>query len=188
MAARAAPTFPRRVRSRTIDAGGTAGKGWARNGERGKRGVGMDADDPGAAQAPAAGERVGWGELWRWFAPWLGGAGLVALCLLGLFVASRAADDATYAGGFAAAAIAVVALAWRIRGGFQGRRGGALLVEDSDALVVLVAVLVVLGLLGLFLAARGEEPMVIYGGYGLFIGALIMISWNVKHYFDRLGR
>jgi hypothetical protein len=49
-------------------------------------------------------------------------------------------------------------------------------------------VLVVLGLLGLFLAARGEEPMAIYGGYGLFIGALIMIFWNVKHYFDRLER
>jgi hypothetical protein len=62
------------------------------------------------------------------------------------------------------------------------------LVEDGDALVVLAALLVVLGLFGLFLAARGEEPMAIYGGYGLFIGALIMVFWNVKHYFDRRER
>jgi hypothetical protein len=153
--------------------------------------MGMDGNDHGAGEAPAADERVGWGELWRWFAPWVGGAALVALSLLGLFVASRAVDDATYAGGFAAAAISAVTLAWRIRGGFEGRRGDAalsFLIEDGDALVVLVAVLVVLGLLGLFLAARGEEPMAIYGGYGLFIGALIMIFWNVKHYFDQLER
>lgn len=151
----------------------------------------MDGNDHGAAEAPAAGERVGWGELWRWFAPWLGGAALVALSLLGLFVASRAADDATYAGGFVAAAIAAVTLGWRIRAGFEGERRDAalpVLVEDGDALIVLAALLVVLGLFGLFLAARGEEPMAIYGGYGLFIGALIMVFWNVKHYFDRLER
>ena len=133
---------------------------------------------------------MAWSELWRWFAPWLGGAVLVALALVGLFVASRAADDATYAGGFAAAAIASATLAWLIRAGFEGRRGRAapMLVEDSDALLVLVAVLVVLGFLGLFLAAHGEEPMAIYGGYGLFAGALVMIFWNIKHYFDRRGR
>ena len=154
-------------------------------------GWGMDADDHGAAQAPAADQRVPWGELWRWFAPWLGGAALVALSLLGLFVASRAEDDTTYAGGFAAAVGAAVALGWRIRGGFRGRRGDAalpVLVDDGEALVVLVAVLVVLGVLGLFLAARGEQPMAIYGGYGLFLAALVMIFWNVKHYFDRLER
>ena len=150
----------------------------------------MDGNDHGAGAAPAAEERVGWGELWRWFAPWVGGAALVALSLLGLFVASRAVDDATYAGGFAAAALSAVTLAWRLRGG-GGRQGDAalsVLVAGGDALVVLVAVLVVLGLLGLLLAARGEEPMAIYGGYGLFVGALIMIFWNVKHYFDRLER
>ncbi|HEV2549208.1 MAG TPA: hypothetical protein VGU20_17840 [Stellaceae bacterium] len=149
----------------------------------------MEGNNHGGTRAPAAEARVGWGEIWRWFAPWLGGAALVALGLLGLFVASRAADQATYAGGFAAAAIAAVTLAWRVRSAFEDRQASAaLLVEDSEALIVLVAVLVVLGLLGLFLAARGAEPMAIYGGYGLFAGALVMIFWNVKHYFDRLER
>lgn len=151
----------------------------------------MDGNDHGAAQAPEAEEQVGWGELWRWFAPWLGGAALMALAFLGLFVASRAVDEATYAGGFAAAAIAALTLGWRIHIGFAGPRGGAalpVLVEDGDALIVLVAVLVVLSFLGLFLAARGEEPMAIYGGYGLFAGALVMIFWNMKHYFDRRQR
>jgi hypothetical protein len=151
----------------------------------------MDGDDHGRSRAPESEERVAWGELWRWFAPWLGGAVVVALGFEGLFVASRAADDATYAGGFVAAAIAAVTLAWLVRAGFEGRRSGAvlpMLVEDGDALLVLVAVLVVLGFCGLFLAARGAEPMAIYGGYGLFAGALVMIFWNIKHYFDRRVR
>ncbi len=151
----------------------------------------MDGDDHGRSRAPASEERVAWGELWRWFAPWLGGAVVVALGLVGLFVASRAADDATYAGGFAAAAVAAVTLAWLIRAGFEGRRRSLalpMLVEDGDALLVLVAALIVLGFFGLFLAARGEEPMAIYGGYGLFAGALVMIFWNIKHYFDRRVR
>jgi hypothetical protein len=151
----------------------------------------MDGDEHGRSRAPASEERVGSRELWRWFAPWLGGAALVALGLLGLFVASRAGDDATYAGGFAAAAIAALTLAWRIRAGFEGRpsiAASALLVDEGDALLVLLAVLVVLGLLGLLLAARSEEPMATYGGYGLFAGALVVIFANIKHYFDRQER
>jgi hypothetical protein len=152
----------------------------------------MDADDQAAAEAPAGEERVGWGELWRWFAPWLGGALLMLIGLLGLFVASRAEDNGTYISGFAAAVIAALAFIWRLRAAFAGdSRGGLLpplLVEHGEALAILVTVLVVLGFFGLFLAARGPEPMVTYGGYGLFLGALVMIFWNVKHYFDRLER
>jgi hypothetical protein len=151
----------------------------------------MDREDEGASPSEHA-QRIGFRELWHWFAPWLGGALLVAVGLLGLFVASRAEDDATYAGGFAAAAVAALTLIWRIRVGFDGDGRGAflpsLLVDEGNALVLLLAVLVVLGLFGLFLAAQGREPMAIYGGYGLFAGALIMIFWNVKHYFDRLER
>jgi hypothetical protein len=151
----------------------------------------MDGDDRGSARAPAA-ERVGWGELWRWVAPWLGGALLMLVALLGLFVASRAEDEGTYIGGFAAAVIAVIAFIWRLRAAFAGDSRGALLppllVEHGEALAILVAVLVGLGFFGLFLAARGPEPLVTYGGYGLFLGALAIIFWNVKHYFDQLER
>ena len=152
----------------------------------------MDGEDQETSPSQRDEERVGWAELWRWFAPWLGGALLVVIGLLGLFVASRAETDEAYVGGFVATVIAALVLAWRIRAAFAGESGGALLppilVEGSDALVVLVAVLVVLGVFGLFLAARGHEPMAIYGGFGLFAGALIMIFWNMKHYFDRMER
>jgi hypothetical protein len=167
-------------------------QGVARAAERrSKHEVGMHGEDQGASRSQRAEESVGWAELWRWFAPWLGGAALVAIGLLGLFVASRAEDDGTYIGGFAAA-IAALTLVWRVRAAFAGENQGVLLppvaVEESGALILLVVVLVVLGIFGLFLAARGEEPMAIYGGYGLFAGALIMIFWNMKHYFDRLER
>jgi len=152
----------------------------------------MPGDNEGVSRSTGAEEKVDWAELWRWFAPWLGGALLVAIGLLGLFVASRAETDGAYVGGFAAAAVAVLALAWRIRAAFAGENSSALLppvlVEEVDALVLLVVVLAALGLFGLFLAARGEEPMAIYGGFGLFAGALIMIFWNMKHYFDQLER
>jgi hypothetical protein len=168
-------------------------QGVAREAERrSKREVGMPGENEGASRSQGGSERVDWAELWAWFAPWLGGAGLVAVGLLGLFVASRAETDGAYVGGFAAAGVAALALAWRIRVAFADENHGApwppVLVEEGGALVLLVAVLVVLALFGLFLAARGHDPMATYGGYGLFAGALMMIFWNMKHYFDRLER
>ena len=130
--------------------------------------------------------RVGLGEVWQWLAPWLLGAVLAAVALLGFFTASRAADEGSYIIGFVTAGLALLMLAWRIR---LAGRGAAmplpLLVEDPTALLLLVAALTVLAVIGLLLAARGGDPVVAAVGYALFGSSLLFIFWNLKHYFDR---
>ncbi len=129
--------------------------------------------------------RVGLGEVWQWVAPWLLGAVLSAVALLGFFTASRAADEGSYVIGFVTAGLALLMLAWRIR---LAGRGAAvplpLLVEDPAALLLLVAALAVLAIIGLLLAARGGDPVVAAVGYALFGSSLLFTCWNLKHYFD----
>lgn len=132
-------------------------------------------------------ERVGWDELGRWVAPWLLGALLAAVALLGLFAASRAADDGACAIGLSTAALALLALAWMIRRAGDGAaslRPLPLLVEDATALVIVVALLALVAVLGLVLAARSGEATLTATGYALFGFGLVFIFWNLKHYFD----
>jgi uncharacterized membrane protein len=135
-------------------------------------------------------ERVGIGELWRWAAPWLLGALLVAVTLLGLFAASRARTDGDYAVGLLTAGLALLALGWRIKRALDGETRLAplpVLVDEGAALVILVALLTVLAVAGLLLAARSGESMLEAVGYALFGFSLVFIFWNLKHYFDRSG-
>ncbi len=139
------------------------------------------------AERNVARERVGWDELGRWVAPWLLGAALAAVALLGLLAASRARDDGTYALGFVTAGLAVLALAWQVKSACDGaapRGMPPLLVEDAATLVVLVAVLAALAVIGLLLAARSREATLEAAGYALFGSGLVFIGWNLKHYFD----
>jgi hypothetical protein len=112
--------------------------------------------------------------------------------LLGLFVASRAQDNVTYGGGLVAAAVALLALFWHVKAGIDGTArdmpSPQVVVDGSAALLVMLALLTILCLLGLFLAAQDQQPMLTYSGYGLFFAALAMIFLNVKHYFDELER
>jgi CDP-diglyceride synthetase len=138
-----------------------------------------DATSPG-------GDRVAIGEVGRWLAPWLLGAFLVLAMLLGLFTASRAEDDASYALGFVTAGLALLVLAWRIRRVADGRNAVApVLVDDPTALVIAIALLAVLAIAGLWLAARSGVVTVEAVGYALFGFCLAFIFANLKHYFDR---
>lgn len=132
-------------------------------------------------------DRVAPGELWRWAAPWLLGALLVVVALLGLFTASRAQDEGAYAVGFVTAGLAVLALAWRIRRAFDGaapRTPLPVLVDEPVALAIVVVALAVLAVVGLLLAARSNEAVVAAVGYALFGFSLVFLFWNLKHYFD----
>lgn len=132
------------------------------------------------------GERVGWGDLARWLAPWLLGALLALAALLGLFAASRAPDDGAYALGFATAGLALVALAWLVKRACDGRPLAAppVLVEDATALAILEALLAALAVFGLLLAAHAGDATVEATGYALFGFGLVFAFWNLKHYFD----
>jgi len=109
----------------------------------------------------------------QWFAPWLVGAALCLAFLLGLWMASRAADAATTILGFALAGLALVALVPTI------------FVETAEGLAVLVTLLGGLAVGGLILAARSPSPSLESTGYALFFIALGLIFWNMKHHFDR---
>jgi len=127
-------------------------------------------------------------ELWGLVAPWLGHAFLAASAVLGLFTASAAADGATYAAGLATFALAGAIVAVRVKRQFDGREVGFLLavsVASSDALLVAVALLTVLGLAGVILAATVGGA--VYDiGIALFGICLALIFIEIKRYFDRL--
>ena len=135
--------------------------------------------------------RVPLDEVARWFAPWVLAGVLVVVLFAGLWCASSAGDDATYAIGIAAAALAFLALLWELAAAL-GLGGGVAFaiwsIEEATSLGILVAVLAVLAVGGLVLAASSDSAAANGAGYGLFVFGLVFIFANLKHYFDRRER
>lgn len=127
------------------------------------------------------------GEVWRLIAPGLGYVFLAAAAILGLFTASGATDSGTYYSGLATFALAVIIAAVRMKLQLDGRETGFLLpvtAASSDALVVTIALLAVLGLFGVVLAASvGGDVYSI--GLALFVISAALIFLEMKRYFDR---
>jgi hypothetical protein len=143
-----------------------------------------DAAQHSAEQAPRP---IGADEVWRLVAPGLGYVFLAAAAVLGLFTASGAGDDATYAAGIATFLLAAIIIAARMKRQFDGREVGFLLdfsVANSDSLFVSIVVLTVLALAGLVLAAAVGGTL---NGIGLalFVIATAVIFRDIKRYFDR---
>ena len=148
-------------------------------------------DRVAAQEVPAAtAPPVRAGEMWRLIAPWLGYIFLGGAAVLGLFTASGADDEATYASGLATFAVAAVLIAWRMKQQFDGREVGFLLpvsAAGSDTLFVTIFVLAALGLAGVILAATVGGT--VYGiGIALFIITAAFIFIEIKSYFDRRER
>ncbi|MBU6507458.1 MAG: hypothetical protein KGQ82_08160 [Alphaproteobacteria bacterium] len=146
-------------------------------------------DDPSriAEAATRRAQRVPLRGIWIWIAPWLAGALLGGAALLGVFTASGAHDGDTYAVGLFTAGLALVALVWLVKRSVDGPARGwsfDLLVEQPESLLVLIALLAAIGIGGLFLAAdtRGAAEL---AGYALFVVCLVLVAWNLKHYYDR---
>ena len=129
-------------------------------------------------------------EIWRMVVPWLGYGFLAASGVLGLFTASAATDDPTYAAGLGTFMLAIVIIVMRMKRQLDGREIGFLLavsVTSVEALFVSIAVLGVLGLVGLVLAATVGGSL--YGiGLALFIICAAFILSDIKRYFDALER
>jgi hypothetical protein len=148
----------------------------------------IETDEWRSRVAEVESHRVAASEVGRWFAPWILAGGLIVVCLSGLWCASAATDDGTYAIGLAAAVLALAALMWQLRVVLDGRTinlSERLLVDDQDSLAVLVALLGVMAVGGLVLAARGASPATSGAGYGLCLFAIVFAFANLKHYFDR---
>lgn len=136
--------------------------------------------------------RVPLGDVARWFAPWILAGILVVVIVAGLWCASSAVDDATYAIGIAAAALAFLALLWELVRALGPEGGGGAFaiwsIEDETSLGILIAVLAILAVGGLVLAATVDSAAANGAGYGLFAFGLVFIFANLKHYFDRRER
>ena len=126
---------------------------------------------------------------WRLVAPWLGYVFLAAAAVLGLFTASGArrrrhlCDRAWHSSSSPSSLIAV-----RMKRQFDGREVGFLLPVSLGQAPIRcsssIAVLAVLGLVGLILAATVGGTL--YGiGLALFIVAAAFIFGDIKRYFDR---
>ncbi|MDE2166912.1 MAG: hypothetical protein KGJ66_11325 [Alphaproteobacteria bacterium] len=128
-------------------------------------------------------------EIGGWIAPWLVGILLASATLFGFLTASSAGEPDTYAAGIVTGFLALVALGWLVKHSLDhGAEGWPLtvLVDRPESLLLLIAVLTAIGIGGLFLAAdtRGAPEAI---GYALFIVCLLVIAWNLKHYYDRTG-
>lgn len=151
--------------------------------------VAMEDNPLRAAEAAARrARRVPLRDIWNWIAPWLLGVLLGCASLLGFLTASGASGPDTYAAGLITAGLALIALVWLVKHACDRPVRGwpfDILVERSESLVLLIALLSALGIGGLFLAAdtRGAaEP----AGYALFVVCLVLIGWNLKHHYDRI--
>ena len=136
--------------------------------------------EPGLAGAGAW--LVAWGELVL----------LGFLALVGAFFASADASPGDYACGMilVVAAIALAFLRLRARlddasaGSAPGSWAASLLVDNWAGLTAVIVVFVILGLIGLFLAAACEYGGLHNAGLALFVVSGAAVFLNLKHLFD----
>jgi len=116
---------------------------------------------------------------------------LAFLAILGAFFASANADPGDYACGMilvlAAIALAFLRLKARLDGA-SGGWAGSLLVDDWANLTAVIVVFVILGLIGLFLAAGYEYGGLHNAGIALFVASGAAVFLNLKHVFDNYDR
>jgi|SRR5579872_5439011 len=147
----------------------------------------MDHDPSRTADAARRrAQRMPLRDIWQWIAPWLLGVLIGCAALLGFFTACGARGADTYVIGFITAGLALLALIWLVKHACDHPAPGLpldILVDRPESLLLLVALLSALAVGGLFLAAetRGAAES---AGYALFVVCLIVIAWNLKHYYD----
>ena len=147
----------------------------------------MDDMSRAAEAAEKRKQRVPLHEIWTWIMPWLTGVLLASATLLGFLTASHADSRDTYAVGLVVAGLAFIALVLLVKRCADGSAKEwplDILVDRPESLLLLVALLVAIGIGGLFLAAHGRGTAV-SAGYALFVVCLLLIAWNLKHYYDR---
>jgi hypothetical protein len=121
---------------------------------------------------------------------------LAFLAIVGAFFASANASPGDYACGMilVLAAIALAFLRLKARfddasnGGTSGGWAGSLLVNDWANLTAVIVVFIILGLIGLFIAAGYEYGGLHNAGIALFVVSGAAVFLNLKHVFDNYDR
>ena len=129
------------------------------------------------------------------FGTWIGfWAQLVVLgffAVLGAFFASADRDPGDYACGLLLSLAAIALALMRVKNRFDGGSAGwgrFLLVDDTANLVAVIVILTVLGMAGLFGAARFDHGGLHDGGIALFVVSGIGVFLSLKHVFDNIDR
>lgn len=122
-----------------------------------------------------------------WFLAWGEIVLLGFLALVGAFFASADASPGDYACGMTLVVTAVALAFLRLKSRLDGTSGGwaaSLLVDDWANLTAVIVVFVILGLIGLFLAAGYEFGGLHNAGIALFVVSGAAVFLNLKHVFD----
>jgi len=147
----------------------------------------MTGDMPRHVSSGATDNRVPLAEVMRWLLPWIVGGLLGGMLLAGLWTASRAEDEGTYAMGMAMAAVALLSLIWELETGLQGGldlQRNVFFVDTGPSVVLLSLLASVAGLAGLIVAARVPGAATEGVGYAMATISIGLIFSNIKHYFD----
>jgi hypothetical protein len=130
-------------------------------------------------------------EYWSWFGFWAELVVLGALAILGGYGASRGAAPGDYATGLILGVAAVALAFFRLKQRFDGAATDwphFLLVDDMRNLALVIAVFIVLGLAGLFVAAAAEDGSLHVAGIALFATSGVIVFLSLKNVFDNLDR
>src|SRR4051794_5158642 len=145
--------------------------------DRGPVRVSRPVGSPEPGMAGAGAWIVAWGEIVL----------LGVLAIVGAFFASANASPGDYACGMililAAVALAFLRLKARLDG-TAASWGDSLLADDWANLTATIVVFVILGLIGLFVAAAYEYGGLHIAGIALFVASGAAVFLNLKHVFD----
>jgi hypothetical protein len=124
---------------------------------------------------------------WSWFGFWIQ-LFVLALCVvLGAFAASDAREPGDYAAGIVLILGALALAFWRLKLGLDGAAPGwrnFLLVGNMTSLVVAIAIFVIVGLAGLFVASSWPTGSLHIAGLALFLVSGLIVFLDLKHVFD----
>ncbi len=149
--------------------------------------AGIRGRSPVPVPRPVGSPEPGTAGAGAWIIAWGEFVLLGFLAIVGAFFASADASPGDYACGMILM-LAAIALAFlRLKARLDGTPGGwasSLLVNDWANLTAVIVVFVILGLIGLFIAAGFEYGGLHSAGIALFVVSGAAIFLNLKHVFD----
>lgn len=126
-----------------------------------------------------------------WIAAWAEFVLLGYLAIIGAFFASDNAAPGDYTCGLALSLAAIALAFMRLKSRFDGDPVDwetYLLVDDLPNLIAVIVVFAVIGLFGLFIAARFEYGGLHSAGLALFVASAGAVFLNMKRVFDNFDR
>lgn len=128
-------------------------------------------------------------EYLSWIVFWAQFVVLALLAIIGAFFASQGGDPGDYSTGLWLS-LAAIALAFlRLKQYFDAGRTdwpSFLFVDDMTSLIAAIAVFVIIGLAGLFIAAGSNSDSLHIGGIALFVASGLAVFLSLKRVFDKL--